>query len=55
MRLGEIVSLLGDGIHGTPIYDDTGDYFFINGNSINIFVITIFVNKYLSLCIFNLY
>ncbi len=34
-RLGEIVSLLGDGIHGTPIYDETGDYFFINGNNLS--------------------
>jgi type I restriction enzyme, S subunit len=35
VRLGEIVSLLGDGIHGTPKYDETGDYFFVNGNNLN--------------------
>ncbi len=35
VRLGEIVSLLGDGIHGTPKYDEAGDYFFINGNNLN--------------------
>ncbi len=34
-RLGEIIFLLGDGIHGTPIYDETGDYFFINGNNLS--------------------
>jgi type I restriction enzyme, S subunit len=35
IRLGEIVSLLGDGIHGTPIYDETGEYFFVNGNNLS--------------------
>ena len=33
--MGEIVYLLGDGIHGTPVYDDMGDYFFINGNNLS--------------------
>ncbi|MCW8895486.1 restriction endonuclease subunit S [Sulfurimonas sp.] len=33
--LNELVSLLGDGLHGTPQYDDYGDYFFINGNNLN--------------------
>jgi len=33
-KLGEIVSVLGDGLHGTPKYSDTGDYFFINGNNL---------------------
>ncbi len=35
VRLGEIVSLLGDGIHGTPNYDETGKFFFINGNNLS--------------------
>ncbi|NLD32121.1 MAG: restriction endonuclease [Trichococcus flocculiformis] len=35
VRLGNIVSLLGDGIHGTPVYDNSGDYYFINGNNLN--------------------
>ena len=35
VRLGEIVSLLGDGIHGTPDYDDSGEFFFINGNNLS--------------------
>ena len=34
MRLRDIISVLGDGIHGTPQYDDTGKYFFINGNNL---------------------
>ncbi|MBO4857825.1 MAG: restriction endonuclease subunit S [Treponema sp.] len=34
IRLGEIVSILGDGIHGTPEYDSKGDYYFINGNNL---------------------
>lgn len=34
VRLEEITSVLGDGLHGTPIYDDQGDYYFINGNNL---------------------
>ena len=34
-RLGEIVSILGDGIHGTPNYDIHGKYYFINGNNLS--------------------
>lgn len=33
-RLSEIISVLGDGIHGTPTFDERGDYFFINGNNL---------------------
>ena len=33
-KLGEITTEIGDGIHGTPNYSDTGDYYFINGNNI---------------------
>ena len=33
-RLKEMVSLLGDGLHGTPEYDDRGEYFFVNGNNL---------------------
>ncbi len=29
--LKDIVTKLGDGLHGTPKYDETGDYHFING------------------------
>ncbi|QOR61204.1 restriction endonuclease subunit S [Sulfurovum sp. ST-21] len=29
--LKDIVTKLGDGLHGTPKYDETGDYYFING------------------------
>jgi type I restriction enzyme S subunit len=34
-RLGEIVSLLGDGLHGTPNFKYNGEYFFINGNNLD--------------------
>ncbi|MFB0953313.1 MAG: restriction endonuclease subunit S [Aeromonadaceae bacterium] len=34
VRLEEITSVLGDGLHGTPNYDDNGDYHFINGNNL---------------------
>lgn len=34
-KLENLVSILGDGIHGTPIYDDNGEYYFINGNNLN--------------------
>ncbi|MDE6780544.1 MAG: restriction endonuclease subunit S [Ruminococcus sp.] len=33
-RLKNIVSILGDGIHGTPKYSDIADYYFINGNNL---------------------
>ena len=32
VRLSEIISVLGDGIHGTPVFDEMGDYYFVNGN-----------------------
>ena len=33
-RLSSIVSILGDGIHGTPIYTTNGEVAFINGNNL---------------------
>ena len=35
VRLGNIVSILGDGIHGTPKYDDFGEFYFVNGNNLS--------------------
>jgi len=35
VRLKSLVSVLGDGIHGTPEYDISGDYYFINGNNLS--------------------
>lgn len=35
VRLEDITSVLGDGLHGTPKYDDDGDYYFINGNNLS--------------------
>src|SRR5471030_209010 len=34
VNLKEVTSILGDGLHGTPEYDENGDYFFINGNNL---------------------
>lgn len=33
-RLEDITDKIGDGIHGTPKYDETGDYYFVNGNNL---------------------
>jgi type I restriction enzyme, S subunit len=35
VKLQDIVSILGDGLHGTPAYSDDGDYHFINGNNLS--------------------
>ena len=40
-RLSCLTSFLGDGIHGTPEYDDAGDIYFVNGNNLNDGIITI--------------
>ena len=34
-KLSEYLDSFGDGIHGTPKYDEYGDYYFINGNNLN--------------------
>ena len=34
VRLSEIISVLGDGIHGTPVFDEMGEYYFVNGNNL---------------------
>ena len=34
-KLGEITTKIGDGLHGTPMYDDNGDYCFVNGNNLS--------------------
>lgn len=33
--LADVVSILGDGLHGTPKYTEEGEYYFINGNNLN--------------------
>ena len=35
VTLEEVTTLLGDGLHGTPNYDDSGDYYFINGRNLS--------------------
>jgi type I restriction enzyme S subunit len=32
--LKSLCNRIGDGLHGTPIYDDGSDIFFINGNNL---------------------
>ena len=34
VKLQDITTILGDGIHGTPIYSEDGEYYFINGNNL---------------------
>lgn len=34
VMLQDVVSKLGDGLHGTPEYDVNGEYYFINGNNL---------------------
>lgn len=34
VKLGDYIETFGDGIHGTPVYDENGEYFFINGNNL---------------------
>lgn len=33
VTLKELSSVIGDGLHGTPVYSEDGDYYFINGNN----------------------
>jgi len=33
-KLGELTISIGDGLHGTPKYDENGSYYFINGNNL---------------------
>ena len=33
-NLQEVTSKIGDGLHGTPKYDENGEYYFINGNNL---------------------
>lgn len=35
VTLQDVVTVLGDGLHGTPIYDDKGEYYFVNGNNLS--------------------
>jgi restriction endonuclease S subunit len=35
IKLADAASRIGDGLHGTPVYDDQGEYYFINGNNLD--------------------
>jgi len=41
VRLRELVTHLGDGLHGTPNYSPIGDYYFVNGNNLGEGIVTI--------------
>ncbi len=41
-KMKSISSKIGDGLHGTPEYDDSGEYYFINGNNLGDNKITIY-------------
>ena|SRR5690606_20412932 len=43
-KMKSISSKIGDGLHGTPEYDDSGEYYFINGNNLGNNKITIYNN-----------
>lgn len=34
IKISDFISQIGDGIHGTPIYTEQGEYYFINGNNL---------------------
>lgn len=34
VKLGTFIESYGDGLHGTPTYDEHGEYYFINGNNL---------------------
>lgn len=34
VKLKRYIDQYGDGIHGTPKYNENGEYFFINGNNL---------------------
>jgi type I restriction enzyme, S subunit len=33
-KLGDVAERIGDGLHGTPKYDENGEYYFINGSNL---------------------
>lgn len=35
VTLMDVTSKIGDGLHGTPKYDKTGNYYFVNGNNLS--------------------
>lgn len=34
VKLSRLAKRIGDGLHGTPVFDDKGEFFFINGNNL---------------------
>ena len=36
IKLSDCSTSIGDGLHGTPVFDDNGEYYFVNGNNFQI-------------------
>jgi len=34
VSIKDVTSILGDGLHGTPVYSENGEYAFVNGNNL---------------------
>ena len=34
ITLKDVTDIIGDGLHGTPMFDVSGEYYFVNGNNL---------------------
>ena len=34
ITLKDATDIIGDGLHGTPVFDSSGEYYFVNGNNL---------------------
>ena len=34
LTIKDVTTVLGDGLHGTPVYTEDGEYAFVNGNNL---------------------
>ena len=35
IKLKDVCDIIGDGLHGTPVFSDNGNYYFVNGNNLS--------------------
>ena len=35
IKLKDVCDIIGDGLHGTPVFSDDGNYYFVNGNNLS--------------------
>ena len=35
VSLREVTDIIGDGLHGTPLYSSEGEFAFVNGNNLS--------------------